>query len=74
MTLDEAEDAMLELTCERAELRDGMDILELGCGWGSLTLFMAERFPNARITAGDRLMRLGCRWWGVGSSDAGGRG
>jgi cyclopropane-fatty-acyl-phospholipid synthase len=50
-TLNEAEDAMLELYGERAELRDGQDILELGCGWGSLTLWMAARYPNARITA-----------------------
>jgi cyclopropane-fatty-acyl-phospholipid synthase len=46
-----AETAMLELTCERAELADGQDILELGCGWGSLTLHMARAFPDARITA-----------------------
>jgi cyclopropane-fatty-acyl-phospholipid synthase len=50
-TLDQAEDAMLELYAERAELADGQRILELGCGWGSLTLWMAERYPNARITA-----------------------
>ncbi len=49
--LAEAEDAMLSLTCERAELEDGMDILELGCGWGALTLWMAERYPGSRITA-----------------------
>ena len=49
--LDRAEDAALEATCSRARLEDGMDILELGCGWGSLTLWMAERYPNARITA-----------------------
>jgi len=49
-TLAEAEDAMLALYCERAELADGQDILELGCGWGSLTLWMSERYPNARIT------------------------
>jgi cyclopropane-fatty-acyl-phospholipid synthase len=42
---------MLALYGERAELADGQDILELGCGWGSLTLWMAERYPNARITA-----------------------
>ena len=42
---------MLRLTCERAQVADGMDILELGCGWGSLTLWMAECFPNGRITA-----------------------
>jgi cyclopropane-fatty-acyl-phospholipid synthase len=49
--LGEAELAMLELTCERAGLADGQRVLELGCGWGSLTLFMASRFPNSRITA-----------------------
>jgi len=49
--LDTAEKNMLELTCRRAGLRDGQDILELGCGWGSLSLFMAERYPNSRITA-----------------------
>lgn len=50
-TLDQAEEAMLALYGERAELADGQQILELGCGWGSLTLWMAERYPNARITA-----------------------
>jgi cyclopropane-fatty-acyl-phospholipid synthase len=50
-TLDEAEAAMLDLTCRRARLADGERILELGCGWGSLTLYMAARYPNARITA-----------------------
>ena len=50
-TLGEAEDAMLALYGERAGLADGQDILELGCGRGSLTLWMAERYPNARITA-----------------------
>ena len=49
--LDEAEARMLELTCQRAQLRDGDRILELGCGWGSLTLWMAERYPHANITA-----------------------
>jgi cyclopropane-fatty-acyl-phospholipid synthase len=49
-TLGEAEDAMLRLTCERAQLADGQEVLELGCGWGSLTLWMAELFPNSRIT------------------------
>ena len=46
-----AEETMLLTTCERAELINGQDILELGCGWGSLTLFMAERYPKSRITA-----------------------
>ena len=50
-TLDAAEEAMLDLTCKRAQLADGMDILDLGCGWGSLSLWMAERFPKARILA-----------------------
>ncbi len=45
-----AEEAMLALTCERADLRDGQDVLELGCGWGSLTLWMAEKYPASRIT------------------------
>ncbi|MEM7049807.1 MAG: cyclopropane-fatty-acyl-phospholipid synthase family protein [Acidobacteriota bacterium] len=46
-----AEQAMLEETFERADLRDGQRILELGCGWGSLTLYMAQRLPGARILA-----------------------
>jgi cyclopropane-fatty-acyl-phospholipid synthase len=50
-SLDEAEVAMLELYGDRAELEDGQSILELGCGWGSLTLWMAERYPNAKIVA-----------------------
>ena len=50
-SLDEAEAEMLALTCERARLRDGDEILDLGCGWGSLTLWMADHFPNSRITA-----------------------
>jgi cyclopropane-fatty-acyl-phospholipid synthase len=50
-SLDEGEARMLALTCERARLADGDRILELGCGWGSLTLWMAEHYPNARITA-----------------------
>lgn len=49
--LDDAESAMLALTCERAALADGQDVLELGCGWGSLSLDMAERYPNSRIVA-----------------------
>jgi len=50
-TLSQAEVNMLELTALRAELEDGMDILELGCGWGSLSLWMAQNFPNSRIVA-----------------------
>jgi cyclopropane-fatty-acyl-phospholipid synthase len=50
-SLAEAEELALAETCEHAELRDGQDILELGCGWGSLTLWMGERYPGSRITA-----------------------
>jgi len=50
-TLAEAEDAMLDLFCRRAQVQDGMDILELGCGWGSLCLWIAEKFPECRILA-----------------------
>lgn len=49
--LCQAEQNALRLTCEHAGLYNGLDILELGCGWGSLTLWMAERFPASRITA-----------------------
>lgn len=50
-TLESAEVAMLKMTCERAELANGQDILELGCGWGSLSLWMAAHYPQSRITA-----------------------
>jgi cyclopropane-fatty-acyl-phospholipid synthase len=50
-TLAEAEENALAQTCAHAGLADGQRILELGCGWGSLTLWMAERYPRARITA-----------------------
>ncbi len=50
-TLAAAEERMLARTADRAGLRDGMDVLDLGCGWGSLSLWAAERFPNARILA-----------------------
>ena len=49
-TFAESEEAMLALSCERAQLVDGQDVLELGCGWGSLTLWMAEKYPGSRIT------------------------
>ncbi|MEX1119961.1 MAG: cyclopropane-fatty-acyl-phospholipid synthase family protein [Terrimicrobiaceae bacterium] len=49
-TFAESEELMLALTCERARLSDGLRILELGCGWGSLTLWMAEKYPAAKIT------------------------
>jgi cyclopropane-fatty-acyl-phospholipid synthase len=50
-TLDEAEAAALAATCARAGLANGQDVLELGCGWGSLTLWMARHYPASRITA-----------------------
>ncbi len=50
-TLAEAEDAALRQTISHADLQDGQSILELGCGWGSLSLRMAHEFPNASITA-----------------------
>ncbi len=46
-----AEEAMLALTCERAGLEDGMNVLDLGCGWGALALFIAQRYPHCRVTA-----------------------
>lgn len=50
-SLDEAEKKMLALYCERAELSDGMQILELGCGWGSLSLWMAARYPGSKLVS-----------------------
>lgn len=49
--LDEAEETMLDLTVRRAELRDGQRVLDLGCGWGSLSLWMAERMPASTVVA-----------------------
>lgn len=51
VSLDEAEDAALQETCLRAQIADGQDILDLGCGWGSVTLYIAERFPGSTVTA-----------------------
>lgn len=50
-TLEDAEAAALDETCRRAELEDGQDVLELGCGWGSLSLWVASRYPRSRVTA-----------------------
>ncbi|KAM4055965.1 mycolic acid cyclopropane synthetase domain-containing protein [Hirsutella rhossiliensis] len=50
-TLAQAEEAMLQSYLDKAELNDGMSILDLGCGWGSGALFFAEKLPNARVTA-----------------------
>lgn len=49
--LMQAEEDMLALTCQRADINDGMKILDLGCGWGSFALYAAEMYPNSHITA-----------------------
>jgi cyclopropane-fatty-acyl-phospholipid synthase len=49
--LDEAERAALQITCDRAQIVDGIQILELGCGWGSLSLYLAQNFPGASVTS-----------------------
>jgi cyclopropane-fatty-acyl-phospholipid synthase len=49
--LDDAEEAMLALSAERAGIQDGMRVLDLGCGWGSMSIYLAEHFPNAEIVA-----------------------
>ncbi|MYF77921.1 MAG: class I SAM-dependent methyltransferase [Acidobacteria bacterium] len=51
VSLDDAEAAALELTGRRAGVRNGMDVLDLGCGWGSLALWIAERYPDCRVLA-----------------------
>ena len=50
-TLDQAEEVMLQLTCQRAGIQDGMRILDLGCGWGSLSLWIAEHYPGCQVVA-----------------------
>jgi len=50
-TFEESEEAMLDLYCTRAGVTDGMNIVDLGCGWGSLTLHLAKKYPNAKITS-----------------------
>lgn len=50
-TLPESEIAMLEMYCERAEITDGMNLIDLGCGWGSVTLYMAKKYPNCKVTS-----------------------
>lgn len=50
-TLEDAETEALRITCERAEIANGQRILELGCGWGSLSLWMAQEYPGCRITS-----------------------
>jgi len=50
-SLSQAEAAMLAMTCQRAEITNGLHILELGCGWGSLSLWMAQNYPASRVVA-----------------------
>ena len=49
-TFEESEIAMLDLYCQRAQIEDGMKVVDLGCGWGSMTLHLAEKYPNCKIT------------------------
>ena len=50
-SLDEAEKSMIELYIERADIQEGQDILDLGCGWGSFSLYVAEKYSSISITA-----------------------
>lgn len=50
-SLDVAEKSMIELYIKRAEIQEGQEILDLGCGWGSFSLYVAEKYPSASITA-----------------------
>ena len=50
-TLDDSERSALDVTARRADIQDGMTVLDLGCGWGSLSLFVAQRFPNCAVTS-----------------------
>jgi len=48
--LDDAEVAILEKICERAQISDGLRVLDLGCGWGSCGLYLLEKYPNIHVT------------------------
>jgi cyclopropane-fatty-acyl-phospholipid synthase len=50
ISLDRAEDAMLDLTCKRAQIQNGQTILDLGCGWGSTAFWIVEHYPRCRVT------------------------
>ncbi|KGN55357.1 (S)-coclaurine N-methyltransferase [Cucumis sativus] len=49
-TLEDAEDAMLQMYCERSQLKDGHTVLDVGCGWGSLSLYIAQKYKNCTVT------------------------
>jgi cyclopropane-fatty-acyl-phospholipid synthase len=68
--LNEAERQMLRLTCERAEIEDGMEILDLGCGWGAFALWAAEHYPRSRIVAASNSAQQG-RYIGVRCAQVG---
>ncbi|MBK0379883.1 SAM-dependent methyltransferase [Mucilaginibacter segetis] len=59
LDIDTSEVDMLELTCQRAELVNGQDVLELGCGWGSLSLYMAAKYPesNFKVVSNSRTQK-----------------
>jgi len=73
--LDGAEEAMLDLTCDRARIEDGMEVLDLGCGWGAMSLWIAEKYPRCRVLAVSNskdqgaFIREECRRRGIGSID-----
>ncbi len=73
VTLEASEEAMLRLTCERAQIEDSMEILELGCGWGSLSIWVARNYPRSRVTAVSNskpqaeFIRGRCRELGIGN-------
>ena len=50
-TLDQAENSAFEMVCKRAEIKDGMKVVDLGCGWGSLTLYLLEKYKNIKVTS-----------------------
>ena len=50
-SLDEAEKSMLELYTKRADIKNGHEVLDLGCGWGSFSLYLAEKYPNTNVTS-----------------------
>ena len=50
-SLDDAEESMLKLYIDRADIKDGHEVLDLGCGWGSFSFYVAERYPDANITS-----------------------
>ncbi|KAL6212260.1 hypothetical protein ACLB2K_017481 [Fragaria x ananassa] len=49
-SLEDAEKAMLEMYCERSQIKDGDSVLDVGCGWGSLSLYIAEKYKNCKVT------------------------